>query len=448
MAATDTQHTDDHRIGSNRAEATVPVTILTTLLVVLILGVHWRDATPTLSIPQRTVPSPNAFDDFQAATQQMPAGRSRAAAGAVWANLEVPSYNPSEAKKPSEAARAELVRQYGPALERLRAGLGHAYREPPARSFVRMYPHLARYRDLSRILRLEGQVRATRGDWAGAMESTLDTLQMGTRVVQGNHIIGGLVGAAIQMVGRKDAWQIAEHLSGSEARTATERLECIRKERFPYWRTLEEEKWATLAGLLEIMRRPDWQGRYVKTMIDAGQPVAPRNPTTLAHLVITSKGALVNEYSAYMDRSIAQARVPYAKRSALVPLPSNTLAQMVVPRHERAHFTIVKSEVLNDLLLLSLALRAYQAKHGQPPRALSALVPRYLKALPEDPFAPDGKFRYRVEKGRPLLYSIGPDATDDGGCPVLSKPTSADPAHRHRVGAESTGDIVAGVNVQ
>jgi hypothetical protein len=36
-----------------------------------------------------------------------------------------------------------------------------------------------------------------------------------------------------------------------------------------------------------------------------------------------------------------------------------------------------------------------------------------------DPFAPDGRFRYRVvETGReprPLLYSVGNDGVDDGG---------------------------------
>ncbi len=446
MAATDTLHTEEHRIGSQRAEAIIPVTILT-LLGGLTLGIHWRDATPTVSIPRRTLPSPNAFDDFRSATEQMPAGRSQAVADALWANLKVPTYNPRQAKQTSEAMRAELVRQYAPALARLRAGLEHSYGEPPARSFPRIYPHLARFRELSLVLRLEEQVRAARGNWAGAMESSLDSIQMGARAAEGNTLISALVGAAIQTIARKDSWEIAEHLSGSEAHTAVQRLERIRKERFPYWRTLEEEKWATLTGLLEIMRCPDWQERYTKAMIDAGQPIAPRNPTTLAHLVTTSKGTLVNEFSAYMDRSIAHARAPYAKRSAPVPLPANALVRMVVPRYERVQFTMTKSEVLNDLLLLSLALRAYQAEQGQPPRALSALVPHYLKALPEDAFAPDGRVRYRVERGRPLLYSIGPDAADDGGRPVRGKRASADPAVRHMVVADSTGDIVAGVNV-
>lgn len=177
-------------------------------------------------------------------------------------------------------------------------------------------------------------------------------------------------------------------------------------------------------------------------------PTSARDWALKLRLLTTSKSTLVQEYTAYMDQSMAHARTPFSQRRASVPLPPNSLVSMVVPVFDHARFSTLKCEVLNDLLLLSLALRAYQAEHGQPPRALSALVPRYVKALPEDPFAPDGEFRYRVERGRPLLYSVGPDAADDGGRPVLGKRSSADPAVRHTVGSESTGDIAAGVNVQ
>jgi len=38
------------------------------------------------------------------------------------------------------------------------------------------------------------------------------------------------------------------------------------------------------------------------------------------------------------------------------------------------------------LLLLSLAIRAYQLETGQPPKNLAELSPVYLKAIPRDPF--------------------------------------------------------------
>gem|GEM_PF-5853479 len=48
-----------------------------------------------------------------------------------------------------------------------------------------------------------------------------------------------------------------------------------------------------------------------------------------------------------------------------------------------------------DLSRVSLALAEYRSKHGRYPKSLKALVPRYIKALPRDPFV-----------GIPLGYSL------------------------------------------
>jgi hypothetical protein len=86
---------------------------------------------------------------------------------------------------------------------------------------------------------------------------------------------------------------------------------------------------------------------------------------------------------------------------------------------------------------LSVALALYQAETGQPAERLEDLVPRYLAALPADPFSGQ-PFHYRVSRGERLvweaerypnteivyrdvpagqgiLWSVGPDRTDNGG---------------------------------
>ncbi|MBX9581409.1 MAG: hypothetical protein K2X87_13995, partial [Gemmataceae bacterium] len=94
--------------------------------------------------------------------------------------------------------------------------------------------------------------------------------------------------------------------------------------------------------------------------------------------------------------------------------------------------------------LLKLAVRAYQADHGgDPPQDLATLVPGYLPAVPADPY--DGApFRYRVAKageapppgvrpvqavqdGQPLVWSVGPNRTDEGG---WSEPLAGGDARR------------------
>jgi hypothetical protein len=60
------------------------------------------------------------------------------------------------------------------------------------------------------------------------------------------------------------------------------------------------------------------------------------------------------------------------------------------------------------------AIERYRAAHGQYPGDLSALVPRFLDALPPDPFT--GKpYVYRRANHGYVLYSVGLDGVDDGG---------------------------------
>ena len=52
---------------------------------------------------------------------------------------------------------------------------------------------------------------------------------------------------------------------------------------------------------------------------------------------------------------------------------------------------------------LKLALRQYQIEQGRPADALALLVPRYLPAIPLDPF--DGQpFRYRLSRGEFIVW--------------------------------------------
>lgn len=78
-----------------------------------------------------------------------------------------------------------------------------------------------------------------------------------------------------------------------------------------------------------------------------------------------------------------------------------------------------------------LAIERHRAEHHAPPATLDALVPEYLPSLPEDPFAPDARLRYRVldtpdEHARTyLLYSVGSDGQDNGGAPAEDDPEDA-----------------------
>jgi hypothetical protein len=79
------------------------------------------------------------------------------------------------------------------------------------------------------------------------------------------------------------------------------------------------------------------------------------------------------------------------------------------------------AETAKQITITAIALKRYQLRHGDYPTTLDALVPVFLPAVPLDPV--DGKpLCYRPNTdGTYLLYSIGPNGTDDGGNPSLEK---------------------------
>lgn len=73
--------------------------------------------------------------------------------------------------------------------------------------------------------------------------------------------------------------------------------------------------------------------------------------------------------------------------------------------------------LLRRAAAIALAIRLYQADHdGSQPQTLAQLVPNYLPAIPDDPFAPSPRLlQYRLNREPPVVYSVGINGIDDGG---------------------------------
>jgi hypothetical protein len=63
-------------------------------------------------------------------------------------------------------------------------------------------------------------------------------------------------------------------------------------------------------------------------------------------------------------------------------------------------------------LRLKTALRLYEQKHGQLPDDLKALVPEFIKEVPQDPY--DGQ-PFRYSKAEKRIWATGADLVDNGG---------------------------------
>jgi hypothetical protein len=78
--------------------------------------------------------------------------------------------------------------------------------------------------------------------------------------------------------------------------------------------------------------------------------------------------------------------------------------------------TCQKGQALLRCAAVGMALERYRLANGRWPDDLAALAPKYLAAVPADPF--DGRpLHYARHKDVLVVYSVGPDLKDDGGNP-------------------------------
>ena len=411
---------------------------------------------PDLQIPSPTMPNPNACDIFTEAGKAIQDGKAIEEAVSNHSNAnnpvnDSPSTRPSAKTKVYSLAEKEvLVAKNGLAVRLLRQGLPYPYLNPPYRSVETLFPYYSQFRGLARLLRLKGEVEAAKGDYDAAMQSWLDAMQMGEMIPHGSPLIGMLVGIACEAIGRRPVWEKGlDHLTSAQAKASIQRLEAIQAMRLPFADTVQEEKWGIQASLIEAFNRPDWRHKMQETTADKDNNGTIERWSGQIMLSFYGRGRILKNMTAYMDASIAQARQPYALHLAQPPIPSDPISQMIAPIFAQARIKEVESHTQNSLLLVALALRAYHEDKKAYPATLAELAPTYLKRLPDDPFALKGGFRYRKQGEKFVLYSVGPDAKDDGGKPI-DDPTkakgSSNPRARYLVEQGSLGDIVVGVN--
>lgn len=91
------------------------------------------------------------------------------------------------------------------------------------------------------------------------------------------------------------------------------------------------------------------------------------------------------------------------------------LSLISVPNFPKALDRGVRVEAQRQMTIAAMALMRFRIVHGKFPTELNELWPRFLQEPSFDPFS-GGCLKYRLKPGGSfVLYSVGDDATDDGG---------------------------------
>jgi hypothetical protein len=204
------------------------------------------------------------------------------------------------------------------------------------------------------------------------------------------------------------------------------------------------------ASLQEMFHHATWRHAATNASVGTGGGWSGLREIGVFLFVMLRGGprGIVATYTHHMDAMIARARLPYGAHAPMPKSAADPINQMLAPVFTQAEFKDARTQTEDNLLLLTLALRAYRLEHGRYPDTLEALAPDYLAAIPQDVFARSGALRYRLKGDTALVYSVGPDGVDNGGTAV-DDPTRINALNsrtRHVVDEQSLGDIVAGIN--
>jgi hypothetical protein len=153
--------------------------------------------------------------------------------------------------------------------------------------------------------------------------------------------------------------------------------------------------------------------RWFNRMVSAlSKPTRPERDAAVAEL---ERDIVEARRNAFEPRAVLRSSVLSGSLLGGVRRQLNlqvTAATMLWP----SFLTIDEDRAAGQQILVPVvfALAAYRADHGAYPADLAALVPKYLPAVPKDPFS-GGPIRYKPEKPGYIVYCIGANGRDDGG---------------------------------
>lgn len=380
-----------------------------------------------IAIPVAKLPSPNGYDLLAQAAE----GINLEGASSP---LTLDRLSPEEDLK---RQRASTQRNAAP-LALVRQALKLPIVVPPKRGLRAPSPPYSKLRMLARVVLQESAVFAADGKLDRAVSGALDVVEMGAALQNGSNRIGMLVGLAIEAMGRGDIARRHSELSATQALAAARRLQSIEARRPGYAALQQEVMWNNLSEMRALTSDPGWR----KTLDGApGTFALFKGERERASLRKISDRQIESNFVAASRAIIAQSRLPYSPQLPAVPDPADAMSTLFVGADTslgvtRSRVNYERNSAAHRMLMVELALQSFVKSHNKYPQQLSELAPKYLKAVPRDPFAPTSPLRYKQSLGNFLLYSVGPDGKDDGGAPMKERGVMPD----------SVGDMISGVS--
>jgi hypothetical protein len=390
---------------------------------VLCLGAvgYWRYVT---SVPPFTPPSP--------AMPKLNGYEVAAKAARAVTEMALLRKLPDPRDDATDDFRALLV-PVRPILVKLRTTLRMEWRAPLRLDGTSYSYEYDDFRGCARCFGAERDLARRRGDPGAALQRSLDAMELGSKMARGGGMNVRQVGGDCHAIGFDHVEQIVPLLPAADIPGALARVRRLRRS----WPLLSEmwesERITQLAAMTEVFR--DFQHASFADQLDRMRSMASHSGSTerweTVRLILTPRTVVLARLDEYFRRQIAESKRP-SRRRAPVPVPPDPWSRWFATQQGEDAWRYEFASTQLAILEVALAVRLYRLRHGRYPVNLRAIERRWLPAIPADQW--DQLVAYRLKRGKPVIYSLGPDGKDDGGLA----------ANARHLGKTARGDLVFG----
>lgn len=367
----------------------------------------------------------NAALIYQQAYELMPPAEFWRQEGIDWIQTDSSDFDPEAPEL------REFLKTQAPALRLLRQGsrkpgccFGHGYLRP---GIDILLPGLVSIRTGARLVAPDARSKAAAGDVHTAMEDVNTLFVMAEHAATEPILVGVMVSAALEHMAVEALRDVLA--AGQVSADELDLLEI--SDTVSYRRLFERALWMEEA--IAIATYCDYGAELRLTELFESSTSSWQD-TRLASLYrVFAMDDDLASYREALKQCRQRAGRPYhqaaeeskASEDGMEDRIRGLLAQILLPAVNRVAERAAETDARHRLARLAVAVARYRAAEDRFPDTLDDLVARFLPAIPLDPF--NGK-PLRIEQTDEafILYSVGPDGTDDDGAPYEPEERAGD----------------------
>ncbi|MEX0676706.1 MAG: hypothetical protein WD063_06495 [Pirellulales bacterium] len=325
-------------------------------------------------------------------------------------------YGTAEATAFVEAHQGEIN------LLRTGATLPHYYydRNYGQTDVTTLLPDIQGMRGGARLLAIHARWSDIRGDTKSALADVTAMAGLARHAGEDVFAVTILVGAAIDRIAFDTLQTILRSRNPSAEELAAARVNHLFSYQRQMNRILRGEEATILNTMAEIDSALAWSTpKWLGGTNSGAVSVFGLGPCYRAFVLLPMMARFRRE----MEHLYTCTSLPYSEfETQRLELESNWQGGLasIAPTTSATIETTYRADACNLVAYTALAMHRYRAEHGRFPDTLEELTPEIIPIVPGDPYVEQTLRLEKTDRGW-VVYSVGPDTTDDHGTPASAE---------------------------